>query len=130
MSERSYRFGLGALLLFSLYFDLAWMMYGLAGLFLLEGVTNVWLVELSQTLRGSHHSHIEPDDVSTRPEAMIAFEAGRLVWLTIGTVLLISYQLPTTLMWFAPWLIGFILLGSAVCGVCPMTISMRWMGFR
>ncbi|MHB1566175.1 MAG: hypothetical protein ACYCXG_05610 [Acidiferrobacter sp.] len=130
MSDRFYRLIFGAVLLVALYAQLAGVLYGLIALLAIEGVTNARVPALVTALR----RRLRPSTPvsATCPPAgnyRFAFEAER-VWRLIAALLLtVGITEPNTL-WFLPWFMGFALLGAGISGVCPMLISVQWLGFR
>ena len=131
MSERIYMLAVGFLLLAGLYADWSSAVYAIIIVLILEGVTNYRVSRL-------FGKYLKFDSFSndyayiTAPEndsPTFDFEAERAWYLMVGLLLLLSYQLYDTL-WFFPWFMGFAIFGSGLSGVCPLLLSLRWVGFK
>lgn len=130
MSERFYRLILGATLLVALYVPLTGVVYGLIAILIVEGVTNARVPALVTALRRRWFRALPaPLDVSPASDYRFAFEAER-VWRLIAALVLTAGMTDPDALWFLPWFMGFALLGAGVSGVCPMLISVQWLGFR
>ncbi|MHB9118165.1 MAG: hypothetical protein ACYC2R_07805 [Burkholderiales bacterium] len=132
MSNHLYRLILGILLLVSLYFDLRYVMYVLIAMLFAEGVTNWRVPLLVQKLRRNSavFSEQEAEVASVQRAPRFQFEAERAWRLVIGMMLFVTYVLLYDTLWFIPWFMGFAILGAGVSRVCPVLISVKWMGFR
>lgn len=130
MSDRFYRLIFGAVLLVALYTQLAGVLYGLVALLVIEGVTNARVPALVTALRRRLWPST-PVSASCPPadNYRFAFEAER-VWRLIAALLLTAGITEPGILWFLPWFMGFALLGAGISGVCPMLISVQWLGFR
>lgn len=127
MSERAFRIILGLILLMLLYFDQAILLYGFIAFLLFEGITNWRIPMLISNLRGRP---IKSNPVSTNTLTRINFEAERALRLVVFVFLVLSFVLLNKQLWFFPWFIGFALLGAGLSGMCPMVMTLRWIGFR
>ncbi|NDP48348.1 MAG: DUF2892 domain-containing protein [Sulfuriferula multivorans] len=128
MSDRTYRLILGALLLVTLYFDIAYLMYFLIGLLFFEGVTNLRLPLLLRQPQEESAAvcNLEPIEHTSR----FRLEAERAWRLIVGLMLLVTYVLFYDLLWFFPWFMGFAIFGAGASGVCPVLIGVKWTGCR
>ncbi len=124
MSERAFRFILGASLILMLYLDWQQGLFAYMGLLLFEGVTNLRIPLLVTRLRFGR------DFQATTPvsECRLGFEAERMLRLIVVLLLAISLALPEAL-WFFPWFIGFMLFMAGLTNICPMVMALRWLGF-
>lgn len=130
MSNRLYRLLFGALLLLALYFDIHPLQYGLVGMAMLEGVSNLRLPTLVSRL-----FHLPLPDaaegslgIDFRPRTGFAAERG---WrLMVALLLAISLFVFPDALWFFPWFMGFAILGAGISGVCPMFLLLKWAGLR
>ncbi len=132
MSDRLYRFLLGATLLVSLYFGLHDVVLGVVAMLTLEGLSNAripWLVTCARVKLFGRASCPEYA-FCTESVGRFRFEAER-AWRLVAAVLLVvgivNYH---DIFWFLPWFLAFGMLGAGVSGVCPMVITARWLGFR
>ena len=132
MNDRTYRLIIGALLLVSLYFDLDYLMYSLIALLFFEGVTNWRIPLLIQRVRGDFLLDISSDSqlAPVQRKRRFDFEAERAWRLVVSILLLVTYVLFYTKLWFFPWFMGFAIFGAGVSGVCPVLIAIRWSGCR
>lgn len=124
MNDRMYRLMLGLALLVTLYFDLRQAMIAIIALEVLEGLTNLRIPRLVRQLSGASVAGVE------RTEARIPFDAERAWRLTVALCLILSFLVfPEQLWWFA-WFMGFAIFGAGLSGVCPMLITLQFIGFR
>lgn len=127
MTERTFRIVLGAVLLLMLYFEWPMVVYVYIGVLLFEGVTNWRIPLLLNRLSGNRKAAA---DSGAKTRARFNFEAERALRLVIVAFLILSYVLFPKELWFFPWFIGFALVGAGLSGICPMVLSLRWIGFR
>ncbi len=129
MTNRVYRFLFGAVLVLALYFDQPAVVHGLIAMGLAEGLTGWTVPRLIGRLRGRQP---DPDEGSLgiRFRRSIPFDAERAWRLTVSAALLISYDVFPDALWFFPWFMGFAIVGAGASGVCPMFLTLRWVGFR
>lgn len=131
MSERLFLFIVGAYILTGLYFEIDVMIYSLSVLLLLEGLTNIRITTLSQSLmrqavpagltvfQTSQHFNFD------------AFRAWRImVAVMLGGSFLLLKEHNIEVVWFFPWFMGFAIMGAGASGVCPMILFIRWAGFK
>jgi len=128
MSERVFRFILGASLLLLLFLKQEQAIYIYIGILLFEGVTNLRIPMLVSRLRygKDYNSGGVPYDCDAR----IPFDAERVLRLIVAVFLIISYVLFRDQVWFFPWFIGFMLFMAGMTNICPMVMTLRWAGFR
>lgn len=126
MSERVFRFILGATLMLLLYFQFETGVYVYMGVLAFEGMTNLRLPILVSRLRyGSDYN-----DPFVNNSSRIGFDAERALRLIVLLMLLVSYVAFRDAAWFFPWFIGFMLFMAGMTNICPMVMGLRWMGFR
>ncbi len=126
MSERVFRFILGAVLILLLFLQQEQLIYAYVGLLLLEGITN-WRVPklVSRVVSGTGYTEsILPDG------AKIPFDAERALRLIVAGLLILTYIVFREQVWFFPWFIGFMLFMAGMTNICPMVMVLRWLGFR
>lgn len=128
MSDRAYRLIFGALLLISLSFDFNYVIYGLIGLSLLEGITNRRVPYLVSPFRARNMAHVDlsPIDMPCR----FSFEAERVLRFIVAIVLFITTVLFYEQLWFFPWFMGFAIFGAGMSGICPLLMAIKWLGFK
>jgi len=131
VSERIYILLTGACLLAALYLEQSVLIYGLIGLLLFEGITDMRLTIFLQKAR-----HVVLDiGLATFPTTQrFELEAIRVWRLFVAIVLLVTYVLSFEfnydVLWFFPWFMGFALLGAGVSSICPVLLAIRWLGFK
>ena len=131
MSERLFLFIVGAYILTGLYFEIDVMIYALSILLLLEGLTNIRLTTLSQSVM----SQTVPAGITVfQTSQRINFDAFRawriLVAIMLGGSFLLLKEHDIEVLWFFPWFMGFAIMGAGASGVCPMILLIRWIGFK
>lgn len=126
MSERAYRFILGASLIVLLYLQDPVLVFAYMGILLFEGITN-WRIPIivSKLRYGSDYR-----DPFTGNSPRFEFDAERMLRLIVFLLLLLSYVVMPEPAWFFPWFIGFMLFMAGMTNICPMVMGLRWMGFR
>ena len=127
MNERVFRLILGSVLLLLLYLQQEQFMYAYIGVLLFEGLTNWRVPKIVSRLRFGPEWHSRFVDKEC---AKIPFDAERMLRLIVALMLVVSYVLYQEQLWFFPWFIGFMLLMAGVTNICPMVMSLRWLGFR
>ena len=127
MSERIFRIILGVTLLVILAMDMPMLVYGYMGLVLFEGITN-WRIPIlvSKARYGKDYMTA----VNACSGAKMNFEAERVLRLLIALFLALSYVVFSDVLWFFPWFIGVMLLLAGLTNICPMVMSLRWIGFK
>lgn len=128
MSERVFRFILGAALIFLLYLQADQLVYVYIGVLLFEGATN-WRVPLLVS-RLRYGADFRAQDVLSPGCSRIPFDAERMLRLIVAVLLILTFMLFPEQTWFFPWFIGFMLFMAGMTNICPMVIGLRWMGFR
>ena len=125
MSERIFRLIQGACLLLLLFLQNEPLIHGYIALLLFEGITNWRIPILVSKLRYGEFRE------STDPGCQgIPFDAERALRLVVAGLLIISYTLFPTQLWYFPWLVGFMLFMAGITNICPMAMTLRWIGFR
>lgn len=132
MTERSFRIILGALLLVALYFDLAYVVWGIIGLLIFQGITNWRIPILVSRLRYGPGVRVNRccSNNADHPLTRINFEGERALCLVVGLMLMPTYGPWNAQLWVVPWFIGFALFGAGLSGLCPMVLGLRKLGFR
>jgi hypothetical protein len=126
MSERVFRFILGAVLILLLFFQEQQLIYVYIGILLFEGVTNWRVPKLVSRMRaGSGYT-----EVFSPGCAKIPFDAERALRLIVAGLLILTYVMFREEVWFFPWFIGFMLFMAGMTNICPMVMGLRWLGFR
>ena len=128
MSERAFRFILGAALMLLLFFQQEKAIYVYIGILLFEGITNLRVPLLVSRLRfGATYNGKQP---LPEGKTTIPFDAERMLRLIVAAFLIVSYVMFREQVWFFPWFIGFMLFMAGMTNICPMTMGLRWVGFR
>ena len=127
MTDRNYRLLFGLAILVVLYFDLTYVMYGLIGLILTEGVTNWRIPLLVSRFTQQPGAHALPMESFDFKWPLHGERAWRLV---VGFMLLLTAVLFNEIAWFLPWFMGFAIFGAGVSGVCPVLLGLRFAGCR
>jgi len=130
MSNRFYRLHFGAILLFSLYFDVNSMIYALIGLAIFEAVTNLRMPKLVSRKRFGNDGDPGEGCFGIRFTQRTAFEAERGWRLTVAAALGVSLFAYPDQLWFLPWFMGFAILGAGISGVCPMFLLLKGAGLK
>ncbi len=129
MSNRLYRLIVGLILLTGLYFDLPKLIYVLIVTVLFEGITNLRIPILVSKMRGITNDQAE--GILGLPfQQRFNFDAERAWRLILGGVLILVYVIFFNTVWYLAWFMGFAILGAGLSGVCPLFISLKWLGFR
>ncbi len=128
MTERLFRFIVGAWLLIALYFDFAGAVYVLIALLLIEGLRNRRAPAVVAHPRGVEI--VNDGCVSASAACRIPFEAERAFRFIVAAVLIASYVVFHEALWFFPWFLGFAFVGAGLSGVCPMVLTLRALGLR
>ena len=128
MSERAFRFILGASLILLLFMQADEMVYVYIGVLLFEGITN-WRIPIlvSKVRYGAAYSS---QDVLSPGCNTIKFDAERALRLIVALFLILSYVTFPEQTWFFPWFIGFMLFMAGLTNICPMVMALRAFGFR
>ena len=119
MTERQYRFFLGALLFVVLYFESPEGIYAYIGLLMFEGITGIRLTVLT-----GGASRIKSASGGW------CFEAERGMRIFFGGLMATMLFLPMETFWFLNWLIAFALLISGAVNYCPIVALMKLVGLR
>lgn len=127
MTDRNYRLLFGLAILVVLYFDLTYVMYGLIGLILAEGITNWRIPLLVSRFTQQPGAHALPMESFYFKWPLHGERAWRLV---VGFMLLLTAVLFNEMAWFLPWFMGFAIFGAGVSGVCPVLLGLRFAGCR
>lgn len=125
MSERFNRvlLGVALIILLSVHWDVGVYVY--IGLLLFEGITNQRIPLLVSAFRGNREGWTrEPGP------ARIPFDAERAWRLVSALFLIISFVLLPDALWFVPWFLGIAFFMAGITGVCPMSMALKWIGFR
>lgn len=127
MSERIFRIVLGVLILLFLALDMPILVYGYIGLLLFEGITN-WRIPIlvSKARYGNNYM----SSVNACGGVKLNFEAERMLRFLVAGFLVLTYVLFNEVLWFFPWFVGVMLLLAGLTNICPMVMSLRWVGFR
>ena len=126
MTERRYRLLIGIWLVLALVLEWSAAIYGLMGLLLFEGLTNLRIPMLLTRF----YPQVLPAVGESDHQCVISFEAERALRLLIVVFLALALSILPAMLWWMPWFIGFALIGAGLSGVCPMVLALRWVGMR
>ena len=129
MSNRLYRLFVGLILLTGLYFDLPVLIYSLIAVVLFEGITNLRVPVLVSKIRDAP-GNMDEGTLGLPFRQRFNFDAERAWRLLLGSVLILVYVIFFDKVWYLAWFMGFAILGAGLSGVCPLFISLKWLGFR
>ncbi len=150
MSNRTYRLVMGALLLVFLYFELDWGVFALIFVLCLEGFSNFLIPDFINLFRTAGRSSGCDESLSPFPnKSCFLFSAERAWRLVVALMLFLSFVLFSPhfneylqvfpqqwieqfsyIIWFFPWFMGFAIFGAGISGVCPVLITVKWVGFK
>lgn len=130
MSNRTYRLLFGAVLVFTLYFDVTSLLYALIALATFEAVTNLRIPKLVSGKRRASAGDPGEGCLGIQFTQRTGFEAERGWRLTVAAVLAVSLIAYPDHLWFLPWFMGFAILGAGISGVCPVFLLLKWAGLR
>ena len=130
MSNRLYRLIVGLVLLFGLYLDLPVLIYGLIAVVLFEGITNLRVPTVISKIRFNTSGDINEGTLGLPFKQRFNFDAERAWRLVLGSVLIVVYVLFYDTVWPFAWFMAFAIVGAGLSGVCPLFISLKWLGFR
>lgn len=128
MNERTYRLFQGGIILLGLVLESNLLIYFFIGISLFEGLTGFRVPVMVSNLKQQYAHGEQVQQTNARPR--IAFEAERVMRLTVALLLAISYVFYPDVTWFFPWFMGAMLVLAGITNVCPMVIYFRWLGFR
>ena len=127
MSERVFRLIQGLYLLVVLYFDWQLALYVYLGIIAFEGITN-WRIPV--LVNKACYAGASASPVVSPEDKKYAFEAERLMRLTVLLLLALTVIAFPEAGWFFPWFIGAMLLMAGISNICPMVMFFRSLGFR
>lgn len=127
MTERTYRFVLGAALTLLLYFHLEAMIFVYIGVLLWEALTGWRVPVMVSRLRYGPEFRVEAGAAGSY---RFAFEAERGMRLVFACVLTATFYGLSPELWYLNWLIAIALFLSGMVNFCPMVVILRWLGFR
>ena len=127
MTERAFRLILGVALLAALYAESVGAVRVLIGLLLFEGVTGWRMPLLVARLRGNAGSI---GSAPVRADWRVNFHAERMLRLVIVLFLVLSFAVWPDALWFLPWFVGIVLAGAGITNICPMAMTLEWLGFK
>lgn len=130
MSEKNFRILLGAWLIVGLLINVPYVIYALVGLLLFEGITNLRVPGLVTRARLGKQANIKKEAEDFNPNARTSFEAERGLRLIVAILILVPMISTAELLWLLPWFVGFALIGAGLSGICPMVLTLRWLGLR
>jgi hypothetical protein len=130
MSEKNFRILLGAWLIVGLLINVPYVIYALVGLLLFEGITNLRVPGLVTRAHFGKQANIKKEAEDFNPNARTSFEAERGLRLIVAILILVPMISTAELLWLLPWFVGFALIGAGLSGICPMVLTLRWLGLR
>ncbi len=127
MTERTYRFVLGAVLTLLLYLHIEALQYVYVGVLLWEALTGFRIpLMVSRWRYGANYHEVQGDPATFR----FIFEAERGMRLVFAAVMIAAFFVVTVDYWFISWLVAMMLFLSGLVNFCPMVALLRWIGFR
>jgi len=129
MSNQLYRLIVGLVLLAGLYFDLPELIYALIAIAFFEGITNLRVPVLASRMQNINVDTTE-GTLGIAFNQRFNFDAERAWRLFLGSVLIVVYVIYFNEVWYLAWFMGFAILGAGLSGVCPLFISLKWLGFK
>ncbi len=125
MTNRFYRGVLGLMLLISLYFNQSWMMYALITMLFLEGITDILVPTIVNTIGKTLGFSASPAE-SMKVCLSLSYFSNERIWrLVVASLLLVTYS-NVDVLWFFPWFMGFAIFGAGLSGVCPVMLFIQW----
>ena len=130
MSNRVYRLIVGVVLLVGLYLEIPMIIYCLIGVLLFEGITNLRIPILLDKIGISKPDDIHEGTIGLQFKRRTNFEAERVWRLLLAIVLIFVYVLFYDTVWAFAWFMAIAIVGAGLSGVCPLFITLKWLGFR
>lgn len=134
MSERQFRFILGALLwlilVYTEFFNDYVIYYGFLLFLLFEGVTNLRLPLVISKLRYGNVIEEAPTVCAINPSIANRIDAERILRFVVVFFLSIELVFPYEIIWFIPWFVSGMLILAGISNICPMVMFLRWVGFK
>lgn len=127
MTERTYRFVLGAALTLLLYFHIEPLQYVYVGVLMWEALTGFRIPQMVSRLRYGSNYNDGPGDAT---QYRIEFEAERGMRVVFAAVMISAFFVVPLDYWFVSWLVAIALFLSGLVNFCPMVAMLRWIGFR
>lgn len=118
---------MGLWIVVGLYLSSMVVIYALIAVLLFEGLTNFRVPAMVSRLRyGADKVINEPNPCGD----CFSFEAERALRFII-VILIFASTLPIAeVIWWFPWFVGFALIGAGLSGICPIVLTLRWVGFK
>ena len=127
MTERVFRIIIGLWLIVGLYFNSVEVIYALVAVLVLEGITSCNVPLLVCKIRfGAKHPGCEKK-LST---SKFSFEAERGLRFIVVLFILVPFIPGLEFLWWFPWIVAFGLIGAGLSGICPLVLSLRYIGLR
>lgn len=127
MTERTYRFVLGAVLTLLLYFHIEPLQYVYVGVLFWEAFTGFRVpMMVSRWRYGANYHDTQRDPATFR----FVFEAERGMRVVFAVVMIAAFFVIPTDYWYISWLVAIMLFLSGLVNFCPMVTMLRWIGFR
>jgi hypothetical protein len=130
MSNRIYRLIVGIVLLIGLYFNLPIVIYSLIGVLLFEGITNLRIPVVLDKIGISKPDDMREGTIGLQFKTRTNFEAERVWRLLLALVLIVVYVMYYDVAWALAWFMAIAIVGAGLSGVCPMFITLKWLGFK
>lgn len=135
MTERTYRFVLGALLwsalIVSAINESLIPIYAFVGLVSFEGVTNLRIPGIISRIRyGKKQPGIDEPVQPSHRSIFNTIEAERALRVIISLFVVGSFYIIPDLIWFLPWFVAGMLILAGITNICPMIMFLRWAGLR
>lgn len=127
MTERTYRFVLGAALTLLLYFHVESLQYVYLGVLMWEALTGFRVpLMVSRWRYGADFN----DEVRDPTMYRFTFEAERGMRVAFVAVLILAFFVIPADYWYVTWLAAIMLFLAGLVNFCPMVAMLRWVGFR
>ncbi|MBI3775396.1 MAG: DUF2892 domain-containing protein [Gammaproteobacteria bacterium] len=127
MTERTYRFVLGAALTLLLYFHIESLQYLYLSVLLWEALTGFRVPLMVSRWRYGANFHDEVRDPATY---RFTFEAERGMRVAFVAVLIMAFFVIPADYWYISWMAAIMLFLAGLVNFCPMVAMLRWVGFR
>lgn len=128
MNESNYRIVVGITIVIGLFFDLGSVMLMLVGISLLEGISSQRLTVLLWEWK----NHVAPPiNFGCAPSCVrFDFDSERAVRLLVAIIITLTYFVFRDHAWYLTWFLGFAMIGAGISGVCPMSMTLEYLGFK
>lgn len=132
MSERIFRLIVGFAILLASFFQLNYVLWGIAGFLMFEGITGLRVTMLISRFRfGENYMDRMAMHLGAELKAArINFPAERLLRMIVALLLFVTTYWYADTLWFVPYFVGIMLFAAGLSNICPMFLVLRWVGFK